>query len=265
MHSGMNDSQNWISQAARVVLGVRPPFVLCYHGVGVAAPDTDPHRLFVSRELFEHHLDVIEARGYKLITVSELWRRMHAGDDVDGYGSISFDDGLAKTVANAMPVLAERNVSSSMYVPTGLMGQPHPHLDVEELIISPSEVRELAEQGVEVGAHSVDHLKLTKLGHDEALDQMRRSRIELEDLLGHAVTSMAYPFGALNDQTIAVAREAGYETACACSGTGPWRALSIPREPIYPTATGLRVRLKIAGLYGPVHRSESTRRRFSRR
>ena len=49
------------------------------------------------------------------------------------------------------------------------------------------------------------------------------------------------------------AEEAGYEVACACSGPGPWQPLSLPREPVYATTTSLRLRLKMAGLYGPAH------------
>jgi hypothetical protein len=64
---------------------------------------------------------------------------------------------------------------------------------------------------------------------------------------------MAYPFGALDERTVRAAGEAGYEIACACSGPGPWRALTIPREPVYATATPLRLQLKMAGLYGPAH------------
>ncbi len=72
--------------------------------------------------------------------------------------------------------------------------------------------------------------------------------------------SMAYPYGYASEQTIRAAHEAGYELACICSGPGPWRALSIPREPIYSSATSLRVRLKMAGLYGPVHAIRSAQR-----
>jgi peptidoglycan/xylan/chitin deacetylase (PgdA/CDA1 family) len=106
---------------------------------------------------------------------------------------------------------------------------------------------------VEIGTHSIDHVPLSAMPYAEALDQMRRSREALEDLLGKPVRTMAYPFGAIDEQTMRAAEEAGYEAACACSGPGPWRALSIPREPVYATATPLRLRLKMAGLYGPAH------------
>jgi peptidoglycan/xylan/chitin deacetylase (PgdA/CDA1 family) len=129
----------------------------------------------------------------------------------------------------------------------------------DQQIMSAAEVVELAESGMEVGTHTVDHVSLPGVTYAEALDQLRRSRANLEDLLGRPVTAMAYPFGAFDEQAIRAAEEAGYEIACGCTGPAPWRPMSIPREPIFPTITKLRLRLKMAGLFGPVHASKGLR------
>jgi peptidoglycan/xylan/chitin deacetylase (PgdA/CDA1 family) len=260
----MSEAASWIVQAGKVARGARPPFALCYHGVGEVEEAEDPHGLFVSRELFEHHLDLIEARGYRLVSLSELWRLIERGEG-EGHGAITFDDGLRRTVDTAIPILHQRGIASTMYLPSGLLGTRHPDLKGDERIIERAQVAEMVGQGVEVGAHTVDHVKLTELGQDEALEQMRRSKAELEDLLGGPVTSMAYPFGALDDGVVAAARAAGYQTACACSGPGPWLALSVPREPVFSSANDLRMSLKLAGLYGPVHRIAAARRRLRER
>jgi polysaccharide biosynthesis protein PslH len=249
---GGSNPVRWLSHATGTALGRRYPFVLCYHGVGAVAESSDPHGIFLSRDLFARHLDVVEERGYEMLAVGELWRLMASGSGAAGKGAITFDDGLRKTAHEAVPMLLDRGMSCSMFLPTGLIGRAHPDLE-RESIVSASEVRELAARGVEIGAHSVDHVALTGLSYADALDQMRRSRATLEDLLGKPVTTMAYPFGALNQETMRAAAEAGYETACACSGAGPWRAMSIPREPVYATAASFRLRLKMAGLYGPAY------------
>jgi len=242
----------WLVHAAGAGLGHRYPFVLCYHGVGQVSREADPSGIFVSRELFAEHLDVIADQGYEIVPVGELWKRMSDGSEGAGVGSITFDDGLVKTVREAVPMVLERGMSCSMFVPTGLMGRRHPDLH-GEMIISADEVKDLAAVGVEAGGHSVDHVSLTGLGYGDQVDQMRRSRAVLEDLLGRPVTSMAYPYGAFDAQTMRGAEEAGYEVACANSGPGPWRAMCIPREPVFASATALRLRLKMAGLYGPAY------------
>jgi peptidoglycan/xylan/chitin deacetylase (PgdA/CDA1 family) len=245
-------TQSWLTRAAATLAGRRYPFVLCYHGVGPISAGGDPLRLFVSRELFSHHLDVIQRLGYELLTVTDLWQLMRSGSNARRSASITFDDGLVRTAHEGVAVLLERGIPCSMFVSTGLLGKRHPDLD-GAMIMTPAEVVELAAAGVEIGAHSVDHVRLDDLSYADALDQLRRSRAFLEDLLGKSVTSMAYPYGRASEQTIRAVAEAGYELACVCVGPGPWQPLSIPREPVYSSVTPLRLRLKMAGLYGPVH------------
>jgi len=244
----------YLAQLAGAAVGRRHPFVLCYHGVSVTPPCPDHAGLFVSSEQFEAHLDFIEDRGYQLVAVSELWHLMQAGADVSRHASITFDDGLGATVRTAMPILAQRGACCSMFVTTGLLGRPHPRLPQEE-IATAQDLLEFASAGFEIGAHTVDHPRLTEMPYGEVLNQLRRSRAFLEDLLGHPVRTMAYPFGAFDELTVRAAAEAGYEIACGCTGPAPWHALSLPREPVFPSTTMLRLRLKTAGLFGPIHAS----------
>jgi peptidoglycan/xylan/chitin deacetylase (PgdA/CDA1 family) len=242
--------REWIKSGLATAVGRRPPFILCYHGVGTPGGN-DPGGLFVSRAQFAEHLDTIRERGYSLLTVSELWQRISAGDG-NGFGAVTFDDAIAQTGREAMPELAARDMPSTMYVATGLLGGPHPHLPSER-IMDPDEILELAAGGVEIGAHTADHPRLTDLSYDSALEELRRSRDELVELVDREIKTMAYPFGAHDEQTIEAVVETGYETACACEGAGPWQALRLPREPVFPSTTRLRLLAKMAGLYGPVH------------
>lgn len=242
----------WLALAAATLLGRRDPFVLCYHGIGSVPAGADPHGLFLERERFGEHLDVIAGRGYELLAITELWRQRRAGAGARGKGAITFDDGLVKTGREAMPMLLERGIPCSMFITTGLMGTPHPDLD-GEMIMSAEEVVELAQAGVEIGAHTVDHPHLAQLPYEQMLEQMHRSRSVLEDLLGRPVTAMAYPYGEVSPQVLRAAEQAGYELACGCSGAGRWQAYDVPREPIHPSVTTVRLKLKMAGLYGPVH------------
>lgn len=260
----MNGPLSYLARLLGAALGRRRPFVLCYHGVSDAPPRPDPAGLFVTGRQFEAHLDFIEDRGYRLVSVSELWHEMQAGADVSHLASITFDDGLSATVRNAMPALARRGAGGSIFVTTGLIGRPHPRLPSES-VASEQQLRELADQGFEVGAHTVHHPRLTDLRYDEALRQLTDSRRALEALLGRPVLSMAYPFGAFDERTVQAAAEAGYEIACGCAGPAPWRALALPREPMFPGTTMLQLRVKAAGLFGPVHASRGLRLRLRQR
>lgn len=85
--------------------------------------------------------------------------------------------------------------------------------------LSSDEVSRLAEGGlIEVGAHTVTHPVLSALPADAQRNEIRRSKIRLEEILNRPVTSFAYPFGGPCDytaETAAAVREAGFD--CACS------------------------------------------------
>jgi peptidoglycan/xylan/chitin deacetylase (PgdA/CDA1 family) len=257
--------RSWPLRALDAARGRRPPFALCYHGVGDVADGADPHALFVSGEAFADQLDTIAGLGYTIVGAAELWRRVASGDG-DGLGAITFDDAIAQTGRVAQPLLAARGMRGSMYVATGLLGTPHPDVGGSERIMAAAEIVELEAAGFEIGAHSVDHRRLPDLDDDALRDQLARSRAALEDLLGHAVTTMAYPFGAYDARVVRASRATGYELAWGCTGAGPWDdPLQLPREPVFPSLTPLRLRLKTAGLYGPVHRLAEARRLLPRR
>lgn len=253
----MTAAAAWASDAVRAARGSRPPFVLCYHGVGSGGD----HGLTLPVGLFERHLDFIAARSYRTLHVSELWDRIASGADTERLGALTIDDGLAASTSEMADILARRGLTATVYVATGLLGRPHPHLSSGARIVDRAELLELAQRGLEIGAHSVDHADLRRLDDAATLDQLRRSRATLEDLLGRPVTSMAYPFGSFDARTMAAAEQAGYRTACGCSGPGSWRALALPREPVYPSTTPFRLRLKVAGLYGPGHAAARIRNR----
>jgi len=248
----MSAPLHWAAARAR---GLRPPFALCYHGVGAPRADGDPHGLMLAPERFSEHLDVLQGQGYRLVGAAALAGAIAVGGPAGsaGLGAITFDDGLAGSMATVAELVAGRDVTVTAFIPSGLLGRPHPHLSDGSRIVDRAQLLELAAGGMEIGAHSVDHPDLRTLPPAAALDQLRRSRAELEDILGRPVTGMAYPFGSFSAETQRLAGEAGYQSAWGCSGPAPWRALALPREPVFPTTGRRRLRVKVAGLYGPVH------------
>jgi peptidoglycan/xylan/chitin deacetylase (PgdA/CDA1 family) len=239
----------------------RPPFALCYHGLGRPQPGADPHGLLLDPGLFAAQLDDLQARGHRLVTASELWDGVQRGAG-RGLGAITFDDGLEETMRVAVELLRERGAAATLYVPSGLLGRPHPDLGTGERILDRAGVAEIADAGVEIGAHTVDHVDLRALPYAAALDQLRRNKADLEDLTGRQVRSLAYPYGSFGPDAIRAAREAGFDSAWGCSGPAPWRSHALPREPVFPSTSIRRLRLKVAGRYGIVHRAARLRARL---
>ena len=66
---------------------------------------------------------------------------------------------------------------------------------------------------VTLGAHGHDHLVLTALSYPEAWTEIRRSKRELEQRLGHRVDWFAYPYGADGRAVRGLVRLAGFRGA----------------------------------------------------
>ena len=94
-------------------------------------------------------------------------------------------------------------------------------------MMKPAQVRNLRALGMGVGAHTVSHPILTRLAPAAALDEMKRSKHELERLLGEPVPLFAYPNGVPGQdyaaEHTAMARECGFAAAVSTS----WGAASI--------------------------------------
>jgi len=233
--------------------GRRPPFALCYHGIGRETPATDPHGLMITPERFAAHLDALVTRGYRLVGVTELWQAVaHGGRAADGLGAITFDDGLADTLHLAADLLAARQATATAFLAPGMLGADHPDLAPGRRILRADEVPALETLGFEIGVHSYDHADLLPLPEPQQEADLRRSREFVEALVGHPVRIMAYPFGRYDAVTVRAARAAGFTIACTVAGCGPWDPLALPREPVFPSTTPGRVRVKAAGLYGPL-------------
>lgn len=105
-----------------------------------------------------------------------------------------------------------------------------------DLMMRREQVRELRQGGMDIGGHTASHPILTRIDDGQALDEMRRGRETLEDILGEPVTLFAYPNGRpvqdYEARHVAMAREAGFEAAVSTSwgvSTAKTDAYQLPR------------------------------------
>jgi peptidoglycan/xylan/chitin deacetylase (PgdA/CDA1 family) len=163
--------------------------------------------------------------------------------------AITFDDAFSDNYDHAWPLLAEFELPATFFITTGLVARQPVVIDrfarllsVDSSTIEPlswAQVAKMRSSGMSIGAHSVTHPNLAAIDADEARWEIETSRRVLEDVLGEAVTSFAYPFGkpkhAFTSRTVTQVREAGFEHAGAINcrtlrrGEHPLR---LPRIPV---------------------------------
>jgi peptidoglycan/xylan/chitin deacetylase (PgdA/CDA1 family) len=93
--------------------------------------------------------------------------------------------------------------------------------------LSPDETLRLVEgELIEIGSHTLTHPILSALSVTAQQNEIRRSKIILEEILGHPVTSFAYPHGSRSDytaETVAIVRGAGFTCACSVLFDAIWQ------------------------------------------
>jgi peptidoglycan/xylan/chitin deacetylase (PgdA/CDA1 family) len=194
----------------RRLLGAPSIRVLTYHRVGRA--ERDP--FCVSPSAFDEQMAALAESG-RAVSLAQLQSFVEGREPLEpGTCLVTIDDGLESTLTEALPVLKRYKVPAVAYVSTNLVGRKLD--DVDERYLGWSELRDLSSEGVEVGSHAHTHRSLGLMPFAEACEEARRSRQLLEDGLGRAVRSFAYPFGtyrdfnAATDQALA---DAGYKIA----------------------------------------------------
>jgi peptidoglycan/xylan/chitin deacetylase (PgdA/CDA1 family) len=191
--------------------GVR---ILFYHRV---AADRDV--LAVRPERFAAQMDLLASAGLRGVDVTELGRRLAAGDADPSLVGLSFDDGYLDVAEHATPVLEQHGFTASVFISTAVTsGDGRFTWYAQQPPLIPWELmRELdGRASLRFEAHTRTHPNLTRLAEDDARDEIVRGKAELEEQLGRTVASFCYPAGLYGPRERALVEAAGFETAVSC-------------------------------------------------
>lgn len=208
--------------------------ILTYHQIARDIPSS--YRKYAhTPEEFARQMAWLASSGYESVPLARL-----AAPSWDGLPErpvvITVDDGFQSAVSHAADILGRHGFTATFYAVAGEVGglsrwtrrrrgDSWPLADAAAL-------RALESAGHTCGSHTLTHPALGHVPTAEVERELRESRERLEDLLGHEVRHLAYPFGSFNAVVRHLAEDAGYETACTI---GPGHAtpdadrLALPR------------------------------------
>ncbi len=128
-------------------------------------------------------------------------------------------------------------------------------------LLRAAELRQLADAGMSIGAHTLSHPVLSLCSEEEARREIQESKINLERTLGRSVWAFAYPFGnpsTVGEREVRVAREAGF--VCAFLNVEHWDAehfnpFALPRTPVTGDMTLPELAAHVSGFHTRLQRA----------
>ena len=190
--------------------------ILLYHRIATEGPP-DLKRWRLTPELFDAHINALHRAGYQSITLAEwaeglVQRRPVLGKRV----LLTFDDGYSDFLSAAIPILRGHDCSATVFLVAERIGQTALwDADFGDCapLMSWEEIKSLQAIGIEFGAHTCIHRKMTEMGSTELAEDTKRTRAILEEGLGVPVRTLAYPYGDQNESVRRIVGEAGTRAA----------------------------------------------------
>src|SRR5271169_4263743 len=156
-------------------------------------------RYILRLESFSNQMAWIKASGWRGLNVGEALRY-----PAEPGVCITFDDGCETDLIAAAPVLREFGCNATFYLTAGFLGTPG--------YLNAHQVRELDEQGFQIGCHSMTHPYLSDLTEPELEREVVGAKLQIEQIVGHAIEHFSCPGGRYDPRTLQMARQAGFAT-----------------------------------------------------
>lgn len=182
-----------------------PCFV--YHRFGDSRyPSTN-----ISIEDFENHLHYLKQNNFNVITLGQAIKMLN-GDisPMDKSVVITIDDGYRSFLENGMPLLRKYGFKATLFVNTNASGND---------LLNWDEIKELKEEGIEIGNHSHAHpyflnRKESEIVSDFLID-IKNSKKIFEEKMGYSPDLYAYPYGEYTNEMKAELQRLGFRAATA--------------------------------------------------
>ena len=215
----------------------KPIPILMYHSIASMPKGTKMRGLHVPLKRFNLQMRLLKILGYKGVSMSKLKPYLD-GEKTGKVVGITFDDGYQNNL-RALPILKKLGFSATCYLVSQKIGGIN-DWDAKKGIkknplMNAQEVKRWISAGMEIGAHTKNHIRLTKVDSEIAIQEIKESKIDLEKQFSCPVKHFCYPYGDINQTIIDATKNAGYETATSVKrgrATSQNNKLSLPRIPI---------------------------------
>jgi len=207
--------------------------ILCYHRFAERCKSVT----CMPADHFDQQMKYLKDNNYRVITLGELhsflqYRRAIPKRSV----VITIDDGYKSIYDIAYPIFKKYGFKATLFIYTDFIGAGRSAMTWNQL-------REMKNDGFEIGSHTLSHCDLTKKkeGEDDKAYQTRikkeliQSKKIIDDKIGQDTPFIAFPFGSYDQGVVQLCENAGYKIGLSVKrGVNPFFSdpLSLKRDQI---------------------------------
>jgi peptidoglycan/xylan/chitin deacetylase (PgdA/CDA1 family) len=189
--------------------------VLNYHRIDNDLEDVNA----VSPSNFERQMIFLK-NNYEVISVKELIEIIQSGVNHKRWVVITFDDGYLDNYKNAAPILKKNQIPACFFISSGIVGSDKPFAhDIKRLgrqipVMNWEHVRQLYEMGFEIGAHTINHVRLSQCNFLTLQQEIVGSKETIENILNTEIKYFSHPHGLQSDvstEALNIIKQSGFE------------------------------------------------------
>lgn len=179
--------------------------VLMYHHVSDEKLDVS-ESCHHTIEQFKNSLYTYLNKGYVFVSIQHALYLIKTKSK-QKFAVITFDDVPIDAYENAVPILKQMNLPFTFFITTGFIGTKG--------YMNEEQIKNLDNSDLcTIGAHTVTHPVLRYVSN--SLNELQDSKEYLENLLGHPICYLAYPYGrqsSISRKVIKQAKIIGFDCA----------------------------------------------------
>ena len=211
--------------------------MLMFHYIKDVSPEsTDQmgYKLSFSPEKLEQFLIFFQENNIKTLTFWDL-KEIIEGEKKAPEKAVflTFDDGYLDHYTNAFRMLKKYNAKGTFFIITE---KP----DHDPNYATWDQIKEMAEDGQEIGSHSKTHPNLSNLSFEQIQEELRESKKKLEEKIQKPIISFCYPAGEYDNRVLKIVKEEYLFARTTSPGKyfSLQRRFEIPTTRIFPS-TGI--------------------------
>lgn len=231
-------SYGWAAQHASVFV---------YHRFGDSRyPSTN-----IELPVFKQQLEYLKQNHYVVLPLGDIVDRLKRGEELPNKCvAITVDDGYLTFLTGAIPLLKQYGFPSTLFINTDSVGG--------KSYLSWAQLRQLHQEGVEIGNHSASHPYFVSTEVNEPLTWYANSLADItkasdafSDHLDFKPQLFAYPYGEYSPQLEHLVEKLGFKAAVAQQSGAMTKDLSfysLPRFPMggpFATFNGFKSKLSM--------------------